>query len=291
MPLAAGVAEAPRPHAHESARAIARDETRYPQGLRDLADAPARLWLAGGEPLPLARSVAIVGSRAASAYGRAFAQQLAADLASTGLSVVSGLARGIDSAAHAGALAAGGHTVAVVAAGLEQPVTDPALGARIVRSGALASEVAAGPPFGRGAFVRRNRLIAALAAVTVVVEASTRSGALSTAAAARALGRRVLAVPGDVDRPTALGPLQLLREGAGLCAGAADVLAALPATSPGRDAPARERLLAALDATPRSLEALAERAGLGAAEALAELVPLEWAGLAIACAGQCWRRG
>ncbi len=244
----------------------------------------------------MARCVAIVGSRAASPYGRAMASALARDLAGLGWTVVSGLARGIDAEAHRGALAAGGATVAVVPCGLDQ-VTPPAhepLADAIAARGTLLSEVAAGPPFGRGAFVKRNRLIAALACVTVVVEAAERSGALSTAAAARRLGRGLCAVPGDLDRPTSRGVLGLLRAGARVCADAGDVLAARPvnvtAAPPGADADPAARLAAALEDAPRPVEALAAACGLSVAETLATLLRLQWAGLARDAGGQRWRR-
>lgn len=285
----AGVADAPRIRAF----ARRRDEAAYPAGLRDLSDAPPCVWVAGTLDVPVARCVAIVGSRAASEYGRAFAHRLAGDLAGAGLVVVSGLAHGIDAAAHAGALDARGRTVGVVPAGLDHitPSQHVALARRIAAHGALLTERESGPPFGPGAFVRRNRLIAALSAVTVVVEAAERSGALSTATAARALGRVVLAVPGDVDRPSALGTLQLLRDGARVCGGAADVLAAMPARQADELVGPRERLFAALGTAPRTLAELAAAVGLREQEAGAELVQMEWAGLARALPGQRWSRG
>ena len=274
-------------------RGVSAGAAGYPPALRDLRDAPPRVWLRGADVPEVARCIAIVGSRAASPYGRSMATQLARDLAALGFTIVSGLARGIDAAAHRGALEAGGCTVAVVPSGLDQ-VTPPAhdgLADAIASRGTLLSEIAAGPPFGRGAFVRRNRLIAALSAVTVVVEAAERSGALSTAAAARALGRGVCAVPGDLDRPTARGVLELLRTGARVCGGAADVLAAraAPAGAPQADAGPLARLTAALTAEPRNAEALAAAAAMPLAETLAGLLRLAWAGLACPVGGQRWR--
>jgi DNA processing protein len=233
-----------------------------------------------------------VGSRAASPYGASLAHRLSADLASVGLAVVSGLARGIDAAAHRGALEGGGATVAVVPSGLDRvtPAHHAALANGIAERGTLLSEIETGSPFGPGAFVRRNRLIAALAAVTVVVEAAERSGALTTASWAQALGRTVLASPGDVDRPTARGTLALLRAGAKPCADAGDVLAALRdigAQSARRAEPA-ERMVSALDATPRTLDELSARAALEPPAALAELLRLEWAGIARPSPGQRW---
>jgi len=142
----------------------------------------------------------------------------------------------------------------------------------------------------RGVFVERNRLIAGLAAATVVVEAAERSGALSTAAAARRLGRPLLAVPGDVDRPTARGVHALIRGGAALCEHAGDVVAALAAAgAPATPAP-ESRLLAALAGGPRPIEALAGVAGLPLDQTLAALLRLEWAGAARALPGQRWGR-
>jgi len=292
---APNVAERPRgPSAVAAPRPAERGGSEYPVALLDLRDAPPRVWLRGGGVPARGRCVAIVGSRAASPYGAGAAHRLAADLAALGYAVVSGLARGIDAAAHRGALAGGGHTVAVVPSGLDRvtPAHHAALADEIAACGALLSELATGAPFGRGAFVRRNRLIAALAGVTIVVEAAERSGALTTAAWARALERPVLAVPGDVDRPTARGTLALLRAGARPCADAGDVLAALrAAAAPGpAEAPAA-RLAAALDGTPRTLDVLAARAGLEPHVALGELLRLEWSGVARAHPGQCWTAG
>lgn len=233
-----------------------------------------------------------MGSRAASPYGASLAHRLSADLAALGLVVVSGLARGIDAAAHRGALAGGGRTVAVVPSGLDRvtPPNHAGLADSIAERGTLFSEIETGSPFGPGAFVRRNRLIAALAAVTVVVEAAERSGALTTASWAQALGRPVLASPGDVDRPTALGTLALLRAGAKPCADAGDVLSALRAVAAPPAAPAdpAERMASALDATPRTLDELSVRAALEPPAALAELLRLEWAGIARPRPGQRW---
>jgi DNA processing protein len=309
--------------AAERALSFARGTPRYPPALADLSDAPERVYLRGR--LPQGPMVAIVGSRAATPYGIGIARRLAADLARLGIPVVSGLARGIDAAAHGGALEAGGLTVAVIPAGLDTitPVHHRALAERIAGQGALLSEIESGGPRFRGQFVERNRLIAALADATVVVEAAESSGALTTAHFARRLGRELLAVPGDVGRPTAHGCHQLLRAGAALCENAADVVSALErgaarAAAPrvsqsprfieagtrqrARPAPrqpqldlesnsAGARLLAVLGSEPATLDALAAASGLEPAAALAALAPLEWAGLARAAAGARWMRG
>jgi DNA processing protein len=250
---------------------------------------PGRLHVWGGELPPVHAAVAIVGARAATAYGLANAGRLARDLAAQGVVVVSGLALGIDAAAHAGALAGGGRTVAVIASAFARltPESHRPLAERIAAAGAVVSEVSEGGPFGRGAFVKRNRLVAALAAATVVVEASEQSGALSTAAVARALGRVVLAVPGDIDRPASRGTLALLRSGARVCADAGDVLAALgPATPDALDPDTRLR--ARLTPAPVSVESLAAASGLAPADALARLLRLQWSGLAVTHPGGRW---
>lgn len=296
---AAGPAE--RAAAEHAARALERLGTRaplvgepgYPAALRALADAPRVVFVRGGLP-ERARAVAIVGSRAATPYGIAQAGALAADLARLGCAVVSGLARGIDAAAHRGALEAGGTSVAVLPGGLDAvtPRHHAALAESLCTRGGLLSERASGPPPFRWTFVERNRLIAALCAATVVVEAAVRSGALATAAAARRLGRPVLAVPGDVDRETSRGTHALIRAGAALCEGAGDVLRALEGGAPGGGGgPPLARLRAALRAGPRGTDELAGAAGLAVDETLALLLELEWAGVAVAVPGQRWRRG
>lgn len=256
------------------------------------------MYIRGGDLPEVRQAVAIVGSRAASPYGVDQAHRLAGDLVRLGFVVVSGLARGIDAAAHRGALAAGGRTVAVIPSGLDQ-ITPPhhrPLADEIAVRGVLLSEWASGGPRGPGVFVQRNRLIAALACATVVVEAAARSGALSTAAAAARLRRPVLAVPGDVDRDTARGCHALLRRGALVCEHAADVLAAIggpvPVDAGNPEAATPEsRMLRALDAAPRTVDALAAASGMSIPQALAALLALQWAGAASALPGQRWTRG
>jgi len=272
-----------------NASIVRRGQPDYPRGLDDLADPPPALFVRGTLP-DLDAAVAIVGARAATPYGVAMARRLAADLAGLGFAVVSGLARGIDGAAHEGALDRGGATVAVLPGGLDAvtPRHHRSLAERMIEHGAWASEWASGPPPYRGVFLQRNRLIAGLAAVTVVVEAAERSGSLSTAAAARRMNRPVLAVPGDVDRPTSHGCHALLRAGAHLCEGVDDVLAVLRVAQPGMTAEAR--ILAALTPQAAPLEAIAKRAGLAARETLAGLLKLEWSGVVASAPGQRWTR-
>ncbi len=270
---------------------VCRCATAYPTGLQALSAAPAVLHVLGGldrlcellaEPV-----VAIVGARRPSPYGMTMAGSLGRGLAAAGVTVVSGMALGIDGAAHRGALEADGPTVAVLAGGAERayPTSARALHRRIAAAGAVVSELPPGTESRRWMFPARNRIIAALSELTVVVEARTQSGALITARRAVELGRAVGAVPGRVTSPLARGPHALLRAGACLVEGPEDVLEALL----GPDAP-----LAPRHAGPRLepplhalLQALAEghgtaaalqHAGLDADGGLAALAALELSG-------------
>ncbi|WP_420634523.1 DNA-processing protein DprA [Candidatus Palauibacter sp.] len=241
----------------------------YPEGLRDLSDPPPFLFSRGnGSPDP-ARAVAVVGTRAASSYGLRTAYSLGRELGGWGWTVVSGMARGIDAAAHTGALDAGGGSIGVLGTGhdREYPAENRDLYRRMRAHGLLLSEFEPATPPTRSAFPRRNRVIAALARGVIVVEAGGKSGALNTADHALDLGREVLAVPGRIDDPGAAGCLRLLRQGAGLVAGVQDVFDALgclhlaaedahPAA--GEGVPSRDgRLLGALARGPRSPDELA----------------------------------
>lgn len=203
----------------------------WPARLADLgAQAPLCLWVRG-DPRVLAApdAVALVGARACTEYGRSVASDLAAGLADHGLVVVSGGAFGIDAAAHRGALAAGGPTVAVLAGGVDRayPRGNEDLFATILASGAVVSEVPPGTAPTRSRFLLRNRLIAAGSGVTVVVEAAARSGALNTAGHAEALLRPVGAVPGAVTSAASVGCHRLIREGRAVCVTDADDVAEL----------------------------------------------------------------
>lgn len=202
----------------------------YPRLLREIPHAPALLFVRGSLAAADDRAVAIVGTRRATAYGREVARQLAAGLAEAGVTVVSGLARGIDGTAHTAALDAGGRTLAVLAHGLDTvyPREHAALMARIADGGGAAvSEYAPGVRPDAPNFPARNRIISGLALGTVIVEADRRSGAMITADFAADQGREVLAVPGSILNPVSAGCHALLRDGAHLVAGAGDILAAL----------------------------------------------------------------
>lgn len=223
---------------------LSRDAGELPELLGAIPDAPERLYVRGC--LPDAPCVAIVGSRACTSYGREVATSLARELAGLGVAIVSGLARGIDAAAHRGALAADGITVAVLPSGIRRvyPAGHRMLARSILEHGALVAEhdVEDGPM--KWHFPRRNRLIAGLSLAVVVVEAGERSGARITADLALGYDRELLVVPGNIDAPRSRGCNALLADGARPCTGIDDVLDALPA-------PAVERL-AAPDATPAS---------------------------------------
>lgn len=262
----------------------------YPQRLRALASPPAVVHVAGGLERFLALiagdPVAIVGARRASPYGLEVARSLARGLGRAGLTIVSGMALGVDSAAHVGALDAGADTVAVLAGPADRayPAAKRALHRRITGAGAVVSELGPGAAIWRWSFPARNRIIAALAATTIVVEAGERSGALLTAALASRLGRPVGAVPGRITSPQAAGPHRLLAGGAYLVRGAQDVLdqlfgAAAPTVEDHRAEldPEQRALLSAIARGDDTAGALA-RAGLGTDRGLAALAALELAG-------------
>ena len=208
---------------------LAWGEPGYPPRLAEIADPPPLLSVSGRVDLLERPGIALVGARNASANGRMLARSLASELAAGGLVVISGLARGIDTAAHEGALAAGGATVAVIASGLDVPYPEDnaELMARIAASGAVVTERPLGAVPQARHFPRRNRLIAGLSLGVVVVEAAPQSGSLITARLAAEQGREVMAVPGSPLDPRHRGTNQLLRDGATLVESADDVLSAL----------------------------------------------------------------
>ncbi|MFS0702117.1 DNA-processing protein DprA [Cellulomonas sp. 179-A 4D5 NHS] len=281
----------------------------WPTGLDDLgAAAPLGLWLRGA-PEPdrlLARSVALVGARASTAYGERVAADLADGLAAAGVCVVSGGAYGIDAAAHRGALTGGGPTVALLAGGVDRayPAGNAALLERVLeQGGSVVSEVPPGGVPSRSRFLMRNRLIAAVSRATVVVEAAWRSGALSTAHHAAALLRPLGAVPGPVTSMASAGCHRLLREGSAICVtDVAEVLELAGPLGPAReDRPEdtrphdgldwlADRVLDALSLrSAADVDALARRAGLSPADVRGALGTLELAGLAeLRATG--WRR-
>ncbi|TMD16658.1 MAG: DNA-protecting protein DprA, partial [Chloroflexi bacterium] len=207
---------------------LRRDDPGYPALLRAIADPPDRLYVRG--TIPSGCMIAVVGSRRATPYGLRVAERLARELAGLGVVVVSGLARGVDAAAHRGALAAGGQTVAVLAGGLDRiyPPEHASMAEQIAGQGALLSEARDGTAPLPGLFPVRNRIISGLSRGLVVVEAAERSGALITARMALEQGREVFAVPGSIENPLTAGTHGLIRDGAGLVQGVEDVLAEFP---------------------------------------------------------------
>jgi DNA processing protein len=201
----------------------------YPAPLRTIPDPPAALYMKGSWTAPDAAAVAIVGARRATFYGQQTAERLAYELALRGVTIVSGLAIGIDGAAHRGALKAGGRTIGIIGSGMDRlyPEAHAGLAREIAERGAVCSEYPMGMPPLAVNFPRRNRLLSGLALGVIVVEASARSGALITADCALEQGREVMAVPGQVDSPSSQGTHKLLRQGARLVAGVEDVLDAL----------------------------------------------------------------
>ncbi|HWM09880.1 MAG TPA: DNA-processing protein DprA [Solirubrobacteraceae bacterium] len=271
--------------------AVCRCDDAYPERLLDLPDPPAVLHVAGDLAcVGGADSVAIVGARRATSYGLTVARDLGARLSATGVTVVSGLALGVDSAAHAGALEGGAAPVAVLAGGADRPypASKRQLHAAVRAAGAVVSELPPGFGIHRWAFVARNRLIAALAQVVVVVEATRRSGSLTTADLGAEIGRTVAAVPGRVTCAVASGTNELIRDGAVLVRGVSDVLESLTeltgATYDAQRArgsglePDLARLLEAVGAGHSTLPMLANH-GFDPRGALAGLGELESAGL------------
>lgn len=275
----------------------------YPPGLLAMSDPPPVLYASGRLELLAQPGLAIVGSRSATRQGEATAEAFAAGLARAGLAIVSGLALGIDAAAHRGALDAAGGTIAVVGTGVDvvYPAANRALTARIRAQGLVLSELPLGTPAVAFNFPRRNRLIAGLARGVLVVEAALRSGSLITARLAAEQGREVFAIPGSIHSPVAKGCHRLIREGAKLVESVQDILEELriapavagstphdaagsttAASDPAREssptkprAPAQQTLLDALGHDPASLDTLAERTGRPAGELSALLLELE----------------
>lgn len=298
--VAAAIAAAQRTRSPEAAMAavaacgaqvVVLGDADYPPLLAETATPPYVLFVRGDAAALRAPAVAVVGTRAATAYGREATWRIVAPLARQGVAVVSGLALGIDAAAHEAALEAGGTTVAVVAGGIDgvYPPRHAALHARIVAAGCVVSEYAPGVAPTAGRFPARNRVIAGLALATVVVEAGDQSGALITAGCAADEGRDVLAVPGPITGAASRGTHRLIAAGAALATSADDVLAVLDLDRRAADAvaraglpddPAEARLAATLSAVPAAADELGRRTGLDAATVGRALAMLELKGRA-----------
>ena len=280
---------------------IAWDDSDYPRALLDLGHAPPVMFHLGRRDLLNRPALAIVGSRNATPQGRATARDFARALAEAGLTIVSGLALGIDAAAHEGALGTASSTVAFTGTGPDRvyPARNRDLARRIADTGSIVTEFVPGTPPRKENFPRRNRLISGLARGVLVVEATLSSGSLITARWAGEQGRDVFAIPGSIHSPFARGCHKLIRDGAKLVETAEDVLVEL-GLSQNTPSPPRAPLvpstnneawlLASLGYDPVTIDALVERAGRPADVIAAALVRLELDGLVAALPGGFWQR-
>lgn len=297
---------------------VLREDAQYPPLLRQIAHPPHLLYVYGETDLTDRFPVAVVGTRRASAYGLTHTREIAAELAQTGVCVVSGLALGIDAAAHTGALDGGGRTVAVLGSALDKPYpqeNEPLMRRILESGGSVVSEYAPGTPPSRYSFLQRNRIIAGMCLGTLVTEGPRRSGALNTATRTLENGREVFALPGNVDSPGAQLPNMLISEGARLVTGAADILSALviePKDAPKAaqaavapiEAPAEKKphIPGGLDETQRAIcaallageadfDALCAASGLESDELGALLIEMEMDGLVTPLAGTRYAPG
>ncbi|MFO1204627.1 MAG: DNA-processing protein DprA [Burkholderiales bacterium] len=274
----------------------------YPRPLLEIADPPAVLYVAGDRNALGAVALAVVGSRSPTPQGLDNAQAFAQALSNAGITVVSGLAEGVDAAAHRGALAGGACTIAVVGTGVDRvyPARNRALAEAIRERGALVSEFPLGTRALPGNFPRRNRLISGLARGCLVVEAALQSGSLITARCALEQGREVFAIPGSIHSPLAKGCHALIKEGAKLVESAADILDELgmAVSTPAVGAPGAprgepmevSRLLPHVGYDPVDIDALCSRSGLPPDVVTAELLALELAGRVAALPGGLYQR-
>jgi len=276
-----------------------RESPDFPIELLDLAQKPAELFAIGRQSALAKPRVAIVGTRDCTGYGERATRTLTRAFVRAGVTVISGMARGIDAAAHRTAIEEGGNTVAVLGTGVDvpYPVGHRQLHRSIAEKGLVISENPPGMKAYQGAFPRRNRIIAALAPVTIVVEAGFRSGALNTASQALELGRTVAAVPGPIDSDTSRGSNQLLRDGATFIAAADDALALL-GIAPPAEIPvppllpdSEQKVWDAIEGGFVQTDSLPADTGLTMAECLAAITSLEIMGL-VECslAGEIRRR-
>jgi DNA processing protein len=282
------------------ARLIAPRDREYPTRLLGLADPPGWLFAKGRSLEEHPTAVAVVGARSCSAYGHEIGEAIGRGIAARGVTVVSGAARGVDSAAHRGALAVGGPTLAVLGCGIDvaYPAGNRGLIDRIAQEGTVVSEYPPGAPALPRRFPARNRLIAALGRAVVVVEGAAGSGSLITAEFALDLGYEVLAVPGLVTSPLSAAPHDLLREGATLVRGPEDVLEAVgihpdeTGNSGGGEgvlSADERRVLDEVVGEPITAETVAHRAGLRINTALSLLMSLQMRGLLRGSAGRYQR--
>jgi DNA processing protein len=271
-------------------------DAEYPQALLNTADPPLLLYVKGRVDLLNTRALAIVGSRNATAQGKRNAEAFAQSVSDSGLCVVSGMAQGIDTAAHLGGLQGMGSSIAVVGTGLDKvyPASNRALAHRLAAEAVLVSEFPLGTPPLAANFPRRNRIISGLSLGCLVVEASMQSGSLITARMALEQGREVFAIPGSIHSPQSRGCHALIKQGAKLVESAADILEEIGI--PSRAAPqqpvpeTRHPLLTHIGHDPIDAERLAERSGLTIAELSAILLQLELDGHIATLPGGLYQR-
>ncbi len=270
------------------ATVITQESPEYPSALREIHNPPIVLYVWGTLTARDHRAISVVGSRQTSHYGTDCAKKLSYQLAYAGLTVVSGLARGIDTAAHQGALAAQGRTVAVIGSGLMDlyPPENAGLAEKIAAAGAVVSEFPMTFPPSRETFPYRNRIVAGWGSGLLVVEAGLKSGALITAGQALEQGRLVYAVPGQIDRPTAAGSNRLIQQGAKLVTSAGDILDDLHALFPEpRRTPAapdastlsaeEQTVLSTIDVSETPLDLIVTKSGLPMPKVASTLLALE----------------
>jgi DNA processing protein len=280
----------------------------FPPALRLHDDLPPLLYVKGDLLAQDAVAVALVGSRRASVYGAMHAERFAFELAQAGFTVVSGLAQGIDAAAHRGALKGRGRTLAVLGNGLPgiYPPENEDLAAQVAAAGAVISELPMGTAPAKANFPVRNRIIAGLSLGVVVVEADRQSGALITARLAYEMGKEVFAVPGDIGRPQTRGPHRLIRDGATLVESVQDILDPLGAVAgnlkvaetgesiPDPRAlqlnPVERKVYDLLDSVPKDIDALTRESGLSAANTASTLLVLELRKMAVQMPGKLYVR-
>jgi DNA processing protein len=277
------------------------DDELFPPGLRQIPYPPPFIYVKGTIEHQDQRAVAMVGSRKSTYYGRKVSYRLARDLSLKGIAVISGLARGIDTAAHRAALENGGRTLAVLGCGLDviYPPENKELYQKIPLQGALVTEFPLGTPPEARNFPRRNRIISGLALGVVVVEAGEKSGSHITAQFSLDQGREVFAVPGPIDSPNSLGPHRWIQQGAKLVQDVDDILCeifpsgqlqpflaspATPVSTPRSEDP----LVALLGSEPQQLEELIKGSGLPAAKVMSQLTILELQGLVRELPGKCY---
>jgi len=284
------------------ARALRSQDPDYPERLKTIYDPPPVLYVQGELDPPDQPSIAIVGTRGATTYGKMAAERMANGLAEAGITVISGLALGVDAAAHRGALASGGRTIAVMASGLDRiyPSQHAQLAKDITRSGALITEFPIGTKPDAVNFPRRNRVISGVSSGTLVVEAGGRSGALITAAFAAEQGRDVFAIPGSIFSPVSQGTNSLIRDGATPVTSIDDILAELQPSRTVRQLTAKDILppdeteraiLEVLSSDPVHIDEIAQAVSLPMSTVSASLAMMELKGMVQQSGGMNYVKG